>query len=171
MMLEVQGSDLPPDASSGEDDALAEDGRAFCQLERAAVIQDHAGLPQPSGFDDPARLDAFLDAVRWGAGSSADDPAIQTPCPAGIAIEEYRLAPAVRALRMPRVNLQAADGVVLGRTIETVLLAHELMLRHHVRSILIARPSSIQILWRDQKRDKFEQQWTSLQRQQIQGAC
>ncbi len=179
VVLEVQGSNLPTDASSAEDAcpshlvslssvedyALGEKLRAVCELERRAVIHENAGLPQPSSFDGPARPDAFQDSVRWSTGSSADDQAHQAPFHAGIAIEEYRLDPAVRALRMPRVNLPVADDVVLGRTIETVLLADELMLSHHVRSILIARPSSIQILWRDQKRDKFQQQGTTLQRQ------
>lgn len=163
--LDVQRSNLPPDASSGEDDALAEDGRAFCQLERRAVIHNHADLLQPSGFDDPARLDASLDAVRWAAGSSADYRALEAPFSAQIAIEEYPLEPAVRALPMPRVNLPVPGDVVLGRTIETVVHAHGPMLRHRVRRILIARPSSIQILWRNQAREKFEQQATTLLRQ------
>lgn len=65
VVLEVQGADLPPDASSGEDarpqhlvslspvedDALGEKLRAFCELERRAVIHEHAGLQQPKGFD------------------------------------------------------------------------------------------------------------------------
>ncbi|MBX3745674.1 MAG: hypothetical protein KF833_10235 [Verrucomicrobiae bacterium] len=175
----MQKSTLPPDALSGEDacpqdlvssssvedDALGDELQAVCELERGAVIHKHAGLPQTSGFDDPPRLDAFLDAARWGAGSSADDQALQAPFPVGIAIKEYRLDPAVRARRTPRVNILVADDVVLGRTIETVLIAHELMLRHHVSSILIARPSSIPIPWRSHKRHKFEQQGTTLQRQ------
>ena len=35
--------------------------------------------PRVDRFDDPARLDAFLDAVRWGAITSADSRALQAP--------------------------------------------------------------------------------------------
>jgi superfamily II DNA or RNA helicase len=169
VVLDVQKSALPPDAMSGEDarpqhlvslssvedDALGEELRAVWELEPGAAIHEHAGLPEPTGFDDPARLDAFLDAVRWGAVSSADDRSLQAPFRAGIEIEEYQLDPVVRALRMPRVNLLVADDVGLGKTIEAGLVAQELILRHRVRSILVVCPSSIQIQWRNQMRDKF----------------
>ncbi len=37
------------------------------ELEPGARVHEKMGLPEPTGFDDPARLDAFLDAVRCGA--------------------------------------------------------------------------------------------------------
>src|SRR6185295_5863865 len=112
-------------------------------------------LPALKGFDSPRVFDAFLDAVTWGAVSSADDRALQAPFRSGVDIDDYQLDPVVRALRMPRVNLLIADDVGLGKTIETGLVAQELILRHRVRSILIICPSSIQIQWRNQMRDKF----------------
>jgi superfamily II DNA or RNA helicase len=48
-----------------------------------------------------------------------------------------------------------ADDVGLGKTIEAGLVAQELLLRHRARTILIICPSSIQIQWREQMRDKF----------------
>ncbi|HUW12766.1 MAG TPA: DISARM system SNF2-like helicase DrmD, partial [Anaerolineae bacterium] len=58
-------------------------------------------------------------------------------------------------LRMPRVNLLIADDVGLGKTIESGLVIQELMLRHRARTVLVVCPSSLQIQWRDQMRDKF----------------
>jgi ERCC4-related helicase len=81
--------------------------------------------------------------------------ALQAPFRSGIDIEDYQLDPVVRAIRMPRANLLVADDVGLGKTIEAGLVILELILRHRARRILIACPSSLQLQWRDQMRDKF----------------
>src|SRR5208283_4760580 len=97
--------------------------------------------------DDPGRLDAFLDAVRWGAIASADARALQAPFRSGITIEDYQLDPVVRALGMARVNLLIADDVGLGKTIEAGLIAQEMILRHRVRSVLILCPPHLCTKW------------------------
>jgi superfamily II DNA or RNA helicase len=141
--------------SSVEDDALGEELQVVWELEPGVQVYEKMGLPEPSGFDAPSRLDAFLDAVRWGAISSADTRALQAPFRSGIDIEDYQLDPVVRAIQMPRVNLLIADDVGLGKTIEAGLVAQELILRNRIRTILIACPASLQVQWRDQMRDKF----------------
>jgi SNF2 family DNA or RNA helicase len=141
--------------SSIEDDGLGEELQVIWELELGTQMYERVELPKPTGFDDPARLDAFLDAVRWGAASSADIRTLQAPFRSGIDIEDYQLDPVVRAIQMPRVNLLIADDVGLGKTIEAGLVAQELIIRHRCRRILIICPSSLQIQWRDQMRDKF----------------
>ena len=142
--------------SSVEDDALGEELEVIWEVEPGASICERGHLPDPAdGFDEPATLDAFLDAVRWGAISSADLHALQSPFRSGITIEDYHLDPVVRAIGMPRANLLIADDVGLGKTIESGLVAQELILRHRARTILVVCPSSMQIQWRDQMRDKF----------------
>ncbi|MBD2432412.1 MULTISPECIES: DISARM system SNF2-like helicase DrmD [Fischerella] len=141
--------------SSVEDDGLGEELQVIWELEPGAVVYEKMELPKPTGFDPPARLDAFLDAVRWGAASTADIRTLQSPFRSGIDIEDYQLDPVVRAIQMPRVNLLIADDVGLGKTIEAGLVAQELIIRHRCRRILIVCPSSLQIQWRDQMRDKF----------------
>jgi len=169
VVTEVQRSTLPFETSahgisgqthlvtlsSVEDDALGEELQIVWELELGARVFEKTALPEPTGFDDPKYLDAFLDAVRWGSVSSVEDKALQSPFRSGIDIEEYQLDPVVRALQMPRVNLLLADDVGLGKTIEAGLVAQELILRHRVRSILVVCPASIQIQWHDQMRDKF----------------
>ena len=169
VVAEVRRSSLPSDyhtqdnkqlmnlvtLSSVEDDALGEELQVIWELELGAKIFEKASLPELTGFDNPQKLDAFLDAVRWGAVSSVDDKALQSPFRSGIEIEEYQLDPVVRALQMPRVNLLIADDVGLGKTIEAGLVAQELILRHRIRTILVVCPASIQIQWHNQMRDKF----------------
>jgi SNF2 family DNA or RNA helicase len=141
--------------SSIEDDGLGEELQVVWELEPGARVMEKVALPEPTGFDSPERLNAFLDAVRWGASSSADVKNIQSPFRSGIDIEDYQLDPVVRAIQMPRVNLLIADDVGLGKTIEAGMVALELMIRHRARKMLIVCPSSLQIQWQEQMRDKF----------------
>jgi ERCC4-related helicase len=141
--------------SSIEDDALGEELQVVWELEPGATVSENVALPDPTGFDAPERLDAFLDAVRWGAASTADVRSIQAPFRSGIVIEDYQLDPVVRAIQMPRANLLIADDVGLGKTIEAGMTVLELIIRHRARRVLVVCPASLLIQWRDQMRDKF----------------
>jgi len=141
---------------SVEDDGLGEEVQVLWELEPGTVVYERATLPDPTaGFDDPRRLDAFLDAVRWGAVASAYVRNLHAPFQSGITIEDYQLDPVVRALQMPRVNLLIADDVGLGKTIEAGLVVQELILRNRARTILVVCPAGLQIQWRDEMREKF----------------
>ena len=169
MVTDVSASTLPPERlqtglespqhlltlSSVEDDGLGEELNVIWELEPGARVVEKVALPDPTGFDPPDQLDAFLDAVRWGASSSADVRNIQAPFRSGIDIEDYQLDPVVRAIQMPRVNLLVADDVGLGKTIEAGMVALELIIRHRTRKILIVCPASLQVQWQEQMRDKF----------------
>src|SRR5437867_7523919 len=166
---EVRAGSLPPSPleptaappqhlvslASVEDDALGEELQVIWEIEPGVRVLEKVALPEPTGLDDPERLDAFLDAVRWGAASTADVKNIQAPFRAGIDIEDYQLDPVVRAIQMPRVNLLIADDVGLGKTIEAGMTALELIIRHRARRILVVCPSALQIQWKEQMRDKF----------------
>jgi len=141
--------------TSVDDDGQPEDLEVVWELEPGASLRETSQLPTPDRYDEPETLAAFLDAVRWGTVSQADDKALQSPFRAGIELDDYQLDPVVRALTMPRVNLLIADDVGLGKTIEAGLVIHEMLLRHRARSVLIVCPSSLQAQWRDEMRDKF----------------
>jgi hypothetical protein len=57
------------DLSSVEDDGLGDELSVIWEIEPGTANLQTATLPQPQldRFDDPERLDAFLDAGRWGA--------------------------------------------------------------------------------------------------------
>lgn len=141
--------------SSVEDEGLGEELAVVWELEPGVQCLQQAHLPPLKAFDPPRTFDAFLDAVTWGSVSSADDRVVQSPFRSGVDIDDYQLDPVVRALSMPRVNLLVADDVGLGKTIEAGLVMQELILRHRARSILIVCPSSIQVQWKEEMRDKF----------------
>lgn len=141
--------------SAIDDDVVDETLQVIWELEPGAGVRESVALPEPDGFDTPERLDAFLDAVRWGAVASADIRALQAPFRSGIDIEDYQLDPLVRAIQMPRANLLIADDVGLGKTIEAGLVLQELLVRHRARTALIVCPAGLQIHWLEQMRDRF----------------
>jgi len=141
---------------SVEDDATGEELAVVWEIEPGTRVVEQAELPAiGERFDDPGELDAFLDAVSWGAVTSADQRSLQAPFRSGITIEDYQLEPLVRALRMPRTTLLIADDVGLGKTIEAGLVVQELLLRHRARTVLVVCPASLQVQWRDEMREKF----------------
>lgn len=80
VVAEIQPQGLPGDAtqpaqppmhllklSSVEDDAFGEEMDLFWELEPGTSVRERtAALPEPTGFDPPLVLAAFLNAVRWG---------------------------------------------------------------------------------------------------------
>ena len=141
--------------SSIEEDALGEEIEVLWDLEPGAQVIERAGLPTLSRLDDPSKLEAFLDAVRWGAATNADRGYLQAPFRSGASIEDYQLDPLVRAIDMARTNLLIADDVGLGKTVEAGLVIQEMLLRHRARTILVLCPSSLQEKWRSEMVEKF----------------
>ncbi|MEI6835024.1 MAG: DISARM system SNF2-like helicase DrmD, partial [bacterium] len=141
--------------SSIDEDGLGEQLEVIWEIEPGAQVIERAGLPSVTGQDDSATLDAFLDAVRWGAATNADRGFLQAPFRSGVSIEDFQLDPLVRAIDMARVNLLIADDVGLGKTIEAGLVIQEMLLRHRARTVLIICPASLQEKWRLEMLEKF----------------
>jgi superfamily II DNA or RNA helicase len=166
---EVTPSSLPQDPISGtrpqhlvrmsslEDDGFGDELTVIWEIESGTQVIPHQELPRPDvgHLDPPERLEAFLDAVRWGAVATADSRALQAPFRAGITIEDYQLDPVVRALSMPRANLLIADDVGLGKTIEAGLVVQELLLRHRARTVIVVCPAGLCVKWQEEMRDRF----------------
>ncbi|MFD4945939.1 DISARM system SNF2-like helicase DrmD [Streptomyces sp. NPDC058409] len=141
-----------------EEDRLGQELAVVWELEVGHTVAPAQGLPEairPEGFDDPNVLAAFVDAVRWGAVTSADANSYQAPFRSGANVEAYQLEPLRRALQSSRTNLLLADDVGLGKTIEAGLVVQELLLRHRARSVVIVCPPSLSLKWQDEMREKF----------------
>jgi hypothetical protein len=61
------------------DDGLGEELQVIWEVEPGARVIEKVALPEPTGIGPTDRLDAFLDAVRWHAVSTADVKSIQAP--------------------------------------------------------------------------------------------
>lgn len=140
------------------EDRMGEELAVVWELEVGHTVVPDQGLPETihtDGFDDPNTLGAFVDAVRWGAITSADPKAFQSPFRSGANLEPYQLEPLRRALESPRTNLLLADDVGLGKTIEAGLVVQERLLRHRARSVIVVCPPSLSLKWQDEMREKF----------------
>ncbi|WP_345461374.1 DISARM system SNF2-like helicase DrmD [Nocardioides marinquilinus] len=143
---------------SVQEDRLGHELRVVWELEQGRSALAHRGLPEvidPDKFDDPNRLAAFVDALRWGAITSADDGTVQAPFRSGANVEPYQLTPLKRALASPRANLLLADDVGLGKTIEAGLVTQELLLRHRARTVIVICPAGLVFKWQDEMQEKF----------------
>ena len=141
-----------------DEDRLGEELTVVWELEVGQTVTPAQGLPtriNPDAFDDPNTLAGFVDAMRWGAVTSADDRTVQAPFHSGVTVEAYQLEPLRRALSSPRTNLLLADDVGLGKTIEAGLVVQELLLRHRARTAIVVCPPSLALKWQDEMRDKF----------------
>lgn len=146
------------DLQSLDEDRLSETLSVVWELEVGHTVTPAQGLPdriELEAFDDPATLAGFIDAMRWGAVTSADPNRYQAPFWSGVNVEAYQLEPLRRALGAPRTNLLLADDVGLGKTIEAGLVIQELLLRHRARTAVIVCPPSLSLKWQDEMRDKF----------------
>lgn len=151
------------DLQSLDEGRLGEQLSVVWELEVGQTVTPAQGLPEridPQNFDEPEVLAGFVDAMRWGAVTSADPNRYQAPFWSGVNVEAYQLEPLRRALGAPRTNLLLADDVGLGKTIEAGLVIQELLLRHRARTVVIVCPPSLSLKWQDEMRDKFGLEFT-----------
>lgn len=141
-----------------EDDHYGRELTVIWELEPGRSVVREQGLPEhidPSKFDNPSTFAAYVDALRWGALTSADPKTLQAPFRSSATVEDYQLEPLRRALESPRANMLLADDVGLGKTIEAGLVIQELLLRHRARSVIVVCPAGLQLKWQEEMRDKF----------------
>lgn len=154
----VAGKSHVVELQSLDEDRLGEQLQVVWELEVGQSVSPPQGLPEHisvDGFDDPSKLASFIDALRWGAVTSARSDRFQAPFWSGAKVEAYQLEPLRRALSAPRTNLLLADDVGLGKTIEAGLVIQELLLRHRARTVVIVCPPSLALKWQDEMREKF----------------
>ncbi|WLD13099.1 DISARM system SNF2-like helicase DrmD [Planctellipticum variicoloris] len=111
--------------------------------------------------DSPGALQAFVNAHRWTRlnrlreKDGIEDEPLLGVWNSAIQVHPYQLEPVIRALSMPRVSLLLADGVGLGKTIQSGLVLEELLLRRRIRRILVVCPAMLQRQWKYELRRKF----------------
>ncbi|MFB5745875.1 DISARM system SNF2-like helicase DrmD [Cedecea sp. S5-13] len=149
------------------DDALGENIQVIWEREIAPAVVESTSLPCITGHDDPILFDAFIRSLQWSASSLAVGDILQAPFRGGVQMEEYQLAPVIRANNMPRVRLLLADDVGLGKTIEAGLVTQELIHSHRASRVLIVCPAHLRIKWIDEMAEKFGLEFKIIDRDSV----
>jgi hypothetical protein len=133
-----------------DDCRYPEAGQILWEAEATATVLGSTSLPSVDEHrpDSPAALRAFVNAHRWtrlnrlrGSDGIEDEPLLGV-WNSAIQVHPYQLEPVLRALSMPRVSLLLADGVGLGKTIQSGLALEELLLRRRIRRVLVLCPGT-----------------------------
>jgi ERCC4-related helicase/polyhydroxyalkanoate synthesis regulator phasin len=149
------------------DDALGESIQVIWEREIAPYLVESTSLPSITAHDTPELFYAFIRSLQWGASSLAVGDLLQAPFRGGVQMEEYQLAPVIRAISMPRVRLLLADDVGLGKTIEAGLVMQELIHSHRASRVLIVCPAHLKIKWVDEMAEKFGLEFKIIDRDSV----
>ncbi|MEU0765487.1 helicase-related protein [Streptomyces albogriseolus] len=109
--------------------------------------------PSPSDLGDQAAAGLLRSALRIGFRSSAGP----FRSLAGISVEPrpYQLVPLLMALRQETVRLLIADDVGIGKTVESGLIAAELLAQGDARGLVVLCSPALAEQWRAELRGKF----------------
>ncbi len=128
---------------------LGPDGKPF-----EVVTSAEFPPPDPAAdLGDHRSCRLLRDAVRLGTRSVAGP----FRCLGRIAIEPrpYQLLPLMLALRQDPIRLLIADDVGIGKTVEALLIARELLDRGEIRRIAVLCPPHLAEQWQRALREQF----------------
>ncbi|RIK52137.1 MAG: ATP-dependent helicase, partial [Chloroflexi bacterium] len=125
----------------------------YLPLERDDVQPASFALPDPNQPGDFLSCRLLRDAVRLGFRSSAGP--FRSFGRISVEPRPYQLVPLLMALKLDPVRLLVADDVGIGKTVEALLIARELLDRGEVRRLAVLCPPHLAEQWQDELRDKF----------------
>jgi len=132
----------------GTDDEVAGFHTALEEIRTASFL-----LPDPEKVGDYRSCRMLRSALRLGFRSSAGP----FRCFGKIAVEPrpYQLVPLLMALKLDPVRLLIADDVGVGKTIEALLVARELLDRGECQRMTVLCPPHLAEQWQSELADKF----------------
>lgn len=110
-------------------------------------------LPNPDQPGDYLSCQLLRDAVRLGFRSSAGP--FRSFAKINVEPRPYQLVPLMLALKLDPVRILVSDDVGIGKTVEALLIARELLDRGEVRRLAVLCPPHLAEQWQRELRDKF----------------
>ncbi len=143
-----------------EDDLLllrplggTDDEIAGVLLELEEIAPATFDLPDPTQIGDYRSCRLLRDAIRLGVRSSAGP--FRSFGHIAVEPRPYQLVPLMMALKLDPVRLLIADDVGIGKTIEALLVARELIDQGDVERLAVLCPPHLAEQWQTEMRDKF----------------
>ncbi len=110
-------------------------------------------LPDPNLLGDYRSCKLLRDAIRLGFRSSAGP--FRSFARIAVDPRPYQLVPLLMALKMDPIRLMIADDVGIGKTIEAVLIARELLDRGEISRMAVLCPPHLAEQWKKELSTKF----------------
>lgn len=117
------------------------------------VSEAHFDLPDARDLGDYRSARLLQEALRLGIRSSAGP--FRSFGRIAVEPRPYQLVPLLMALRLNPVRLLIADDVGIGKTIEALLVARELLDRGEAQRLAVLCPPHLAGQWQAEMRDKF----------------
>lgn len=132
----------------GTDDEIAGVFTALESVEPATF-----SLPDPDQIGDHRSARLLRDAVRLGFRSSAGP--FRSFASINVEPRPYQLVPLLMALKQDPVRLLIGDDVGIGKTVEALLIARELLDRGEIKRIAVLCPPQLAEQWQAEMQEKF----------------
>ena len=110
-------------------------------------------LPDFTKCGDVGDWQLLRDAVRFGFRSSVGP--FRSLARIGVAPRAYQLVPLMMALKLHPVRLLIADDVGIGKTVESLLIARELLDQGDIERLAVLCSPSLAEQWQREMREKF----------------
>ena len=110
-------------------------------------------LPRPDQLGDFRSARMLRDALRLGFRSSAGP--FRSVAKIAVTPRPYQLVPLLMALKLDPVRLLIADDVGIGKTIESALIAKELLEQGSAHRLCVLCPPHLAEQWQAELKDKF----------------
>lgn len=110
-------------------------------------------LPDPTQLGDHRSCRILRDAIRLGFRSSAGP--FRSLGKIAVQPRAYQYVPLLMALRQETVRLLIADDVGIGKTVEALMIAKELLERGEVQRMAVLCPPHLAEQWKTELFDKF----------------
>ena len=110
-------------------------------------------LPKPDQLGDYRSARMLRDALRLGFRSSAGP--FRSVAKIAVTPRPYQLVPLLMALKLDPVRLLIADDVGIGKTIESALIAKELLEQGDARKLCVLAPPHLAEQWHAELAEKF----------------
>lgn len=109
--------------------------------------------PDPNMLGDYQSCKLLRDAIRLGFRSSAGP--FRSFGRIAVEPRPYQLVPLIMALKLDPVRMLIADDVGIGKTVESLLIARELLDRGEVNRMTVLCPPHLAEQWQREMKDKF----------------